>query len=220
MSRPALVLFDIAGTLVADTGLTLKAYRSVLADADLPCDPDWLRSRYGCRKVEVFAELLEQSGRSEPGSEELAARYASTLEACMLESPPVIFPGVDAVFAILRSAGCDLGLVTGFDASTARLFNQIGDWSMEFVVGSDEVLRGRPSPDLVIEALERAGYSDPAHVACVGDTPRDLEMGFNAGCGWNIGVATGSYSMEELRRCPCTHVLESLEELPAVLLGS
>ena len=71
MSRPDLVLFDIAGTLVADTGLTLKTYRSVLADAGLPCDTQWLRSRYGCGKNEVFSELLALSEREQPGSEEL-----------------------------------------------------------------------------------------------------------------------------------------------------
>ena len=220
MRTPALVLFDIAGTLVADTGLTLKAYRSVLAEAALPCDPDWLRTRYGCGKSEVFSELLTRSDRDESEADALSRQYASILEASILESPPSIFPEVDRVFEELRSAGCLIGLVTGFNASTAERLRAAGEWSIDVIVGSDEVERGRPSPDLVIEAMQRAGQLDPNRVACVGDTPRDLQMGASAGCGWNIGVATGSYSEEELRRCLHTHVLRSLQETPGLFKGS
>jgi phosphoglycolate phosphatase len=218
MNKQTLVLFDIAGTLVADTGLTLEAYRSVLAEAALPSDPAWLRSRYGCKKNEVFSELLARSGRDESGADALSREYASTLEALILESPPSIFPEVDRVFEELQSAGCLIGLVTGFNASTAEQLRAAGNWSMDVIVGSDEVEKGRPSPDLVIEAMHRAGQPDPSHVACVGDTPRDLEMGDVAGCGWNIGVATGSYTEEELRQCPHTHVLQDLQDLPCLFI--
>ncbi|MDG1899774.1 MAG: HAD hydrolase-like protein [Phycisphaerales bacterium] len=214
---PSLVVFDIAGTLIHDSTRTLDAYRSVLDREGLPIDVDWIQARIGCSKVSVFEELLRREGRDDVDAQVLARWFAESFESSLASIPPEPFSGVDPLFARLRRDGVGIALVTGFDASTAECIRSSCGWSVDAVVGSDQVPRGRPAPDLVVEAMRRTSVGDVAEVAVVGDTPRDLRMAHAAGCGWNIGVATGASSMDELLGHPHTHLLESLEEMSQVL---
>ena len=214
---PSLAVFDIAGTLVTDTGLTLGAYRTVLDEEGMPFDARWLRDQIGCRKVTVFTELLRLNGRDVSEAERLAGCFAQCINESILQDPPPVLPGVHDAFAALRAHGCLVGVITGFHERTARCLQQVSGWIPDVLVGSDEVEAGRPAPDLVFEAMRRAGVDDVACVASVGDTPRDLDMAAAAGCRWNVGVATGSYSVGELRERPHTSILTSMCELPSIL---
>jgi phosphonatase-like hydrolase len=214
---PSLVLFDIAGTLVGDTGLTIGAYQSVLDAYGLAVDPHWLGDRIGCQKAAVFAEVLHLAGRNDVDPQTLASSFSVAINASIELDPPPVLPGVAEAFAILRARGCLCGLVTGFHTSTAQQLRDEAGWDPDVIVGSDEVAAGRPAPDLVIEAMRRVGLDEVSLVASVGDTPRDLDMANAAECGWNIGVATGSYSVDALLERPHTAVLSSMHELPAAL---
>jgi beta-phosphoglucomutase-like phosphatase (HAD superfamily) len=78
------------------------------------------------------------------------------------------------------------------------------------VVASDEVAHGRPAPDLIYEAMRRAGADDPGRVGVCGDTPSDLEAGHAAGCSMIVGVGHGTHTLEELAAHKHTHLFEDL----------
>jgi phosphoglycolate phosphatase-like HAD superfamily hydrolase len=84
-------------------------------------------------------------------------------------------------------------------------------------VSSDEVQRGRPFPDMVLELMKRLGVEKPRHVAKVGDSPADIEEGINAGCGLVVGIASGTHRTDDLRHYRPHHVIAKLAELPALL---
>jgi phosphoglycolate phosphatase-like HAD superfamily hydrolase len=44
----------------------------------------------------------------------------------------------------------------------------------------------------------------------------DLQAGYNAGAGWNIGMLSGAHSREKLESQPHTHLLGSVAELPGI----
>jgi phosphoglycolate phosphatase-like HAD superfamily hydrolase len=50
----------------------------------------------------------------------------------------------------------------------------------------------------------------------VGDTALDLQAGFNAGVGWNIGVLSGAHDRETLAAAPHTHLIASVAALESV----
>jgi phosphoglycolate phosphatase-like HAD superfamily hydrolase len=83
------------------------------------------------------------------------------------------------------------------------------------IVCADEVARGRPAPDLIHEAMIRAGVGRADRVANVGDTALDLRAGHAAHVRWNIGVLSGAHGSDRLEREPHTHLLESVAELPS-----
>ncbi len=80
-----------------------------------------------------------------------------------------------------------------------------------------ETRRGRPYPDLVLEALLRLQIDDVRAVAVAGDTVSDLVAGTRAGAAIVAGVLTGAHGREQLGSAPHTHILESIAELPALL---
>ena len=73
---------------------------------------------------------------------------------------------------------------------------------------------------MILAAMKRAGVTDPARVAKVGDTPADLQEGTAAGCGFVIGFTNGSHTRGELEAHPHTHLIASLRELLPIVGGS
>jgi phosphoglycolate phosphatase-like HAD superfamily hydrolase len=53
----------------------------------------------------------------------------------------------------------------------------------------------------------------------VGDTASDLLAGSRSGASLVIGVLSGAHARAELARAPHTHLIESVADLPELLLG-
>ncbi|HEY4779115.1 MAG TPA: HAD hydrolase-like protein, partial [Solirubrobacterales bacterium] len=102
----------------------------------------------------------------------------------------------------LAARGVLLGLVTGNIEAAAQIKLARADLNRFFAFGG----YGSDSSDrteLTRRALERGGTVagsplDPAAAIAVGDTPRDVKAGHGAGIRV-VGVATGSYTVEQLR---------------------
>jgi phosphonatase-like hydrolase len=224
-----LVVFDLAGTTVEDGDAVNACFRATLAAWGLEAAPALVNSVMGLPKPEAIRILLEQIGGPggvPPSAERINAiheEFTRGMRAYYATDPAVReIPGAEAAFAALRCSGIKVALNTGFFRPiTEVLLARLG-WHSPAVIDadvtSDEVPRGRPHPDMIRHLMTRLGVLDPRRVAKVGDTKADLEEGSNAGCGLVIGVTTGSYSREQLQACPHTHILESVAEVPALLL--
>ena len=94
-------------------------------------------------------------------------------------------PGTTDVFCTLRDAGILVTLDTGFDRLTLDTIVERLGWAelIDASVASDEVERGRPSPDMVRVLMQKCSVTDPAQVCKVGDSVSDIEEGLNADCG-------------------------------------
>ena len=126
--------------------------------------------------------------------------------------------GVSKLLKELKKENVLLGLTTGnLEPIAYAKLNRAGlnDYFSFGGFGSDSPKR----PCLVEKALERArklhGYMGD-EIFVIGDTPRDVEAAkpFNL---LTIAVATGSYSTQELEKTGADHVLESLEDIHAVM---
>ena len=71
---------------------------------------------------------------------------------------------------------------------------------------------------MIIYALETAGIDDPRSAVMVGDREHDVTGALRAGMEC-IGVLFGYGSREELQHAGAALVVETVEELRAVLLG-
>jgi len=222
-----LLLFDIAGTLIADDARVLRIYREMIADHRLtPRTHAWLLATMGRAKREVFRMMLEPAGAPEgdiprrafglPESdcartiaaleEEFERRLWSDLDA----RPPALLPGAARAVAALSARGITTGYTTGFSRRTAeRLLAETG-LHLEVGAASDEVAQGRPAPDLIFLAMRRASVTNPAEVGVCGDTPGDLEAGARAGCALIVGVLNGTHDRAGLEGDPHTCLLPNL----------
>jgi len=220
-----LVVFDMAGTTVRDDDAVNQCLRAALAAGGLECSRDQINAVMGIPKPAAIASLwCDQRGREASAAEVsgLHQDFLRRMTAFYRTDPGVgEMPGAAAVFGALRAAGIAVALDTGFsrdlvDVILARLgWDQSG--LLAATVASDEVPRGRPFPDLLFEAMKRAGVADVRRVAKVGDTPSDLQEGTAAGCGLVVGVTNGTHTRAQLAVHPHTHLIGSLAELPPLL---
>jgi phosphonatase-like hydrolase len=222
-----LVIFDLAGTTVRDNGdIVGECLRAALAQAGLETDPAAVKGVMGLPKPEAIRRLVAAS----PAHVKLASRiaeihadFAARMRQFYASDPFVAeIPGAAAAFARCRAGGIRVALDTGFsrdilDVVLARLGWRAGE-TIDASLASDEVARGRPHPDLIHRLMEQLGVHDASRVAKVGDTPADLEEGTRAGCGLVIGVTQGSHTRGDLLTSPHTHLVETVREVPALLL--
>jgi phosphonatase-like hydrolase len=215
-----LFIFDLAGTTVCDDGFVHRAFIATAEEIGLRPDDEWVRSRMGVHKQQVLAELLRINGRDTIAAHALAHRFEEHIELQLRRSPPRALPGAAESIAALEALGVRVAFNTGFSAATTRPLLEALDWADRLWVSSDQVERGRPAPDIVLETMRRAGVLDARRVGLAGDTPADLGAGSSAGCDLVIGVGHGTHTLEELRLCPHTHLLPTCDGIPEIVRGT
>lgn len=227
MGTIGLVVFDVAGTTVADDGgQVARCFVEALSAAGVEVASADVDLVMGLAKPEAIRRLLGRSGAPvlEPVVESIHAGFLARMIDHYRNAPGIVeIPGARATFRILRRAGVRVALDTGFsrpilNTVLRRLGWRIGA-DIDATVASDEVDGGRPAPDMIHEAMRRTVVVEPKYVAKVGDTPFDLQEGANARCKLVIGVTSGTYSAEGLRAHPHTHIVASIEDIPAIVLS-
>ncbi len=220
-----LVVFDMAGTTVKDDDTVLRAFQATLASAGVLVSRDEVNAVMGLTKPEAIRRLVSERAGREAAAEIVAllhADFVSRMRAHYADEAEEA-PGASEAFASLHDAGVLVALDTGFDRAIAQPILERLGWHdgglVDAVVTSDEVERGRPYPDLVLEAMRRLGVASASDVAKVGDTPTDLLEGTAASCRYVIGVTRGSHARGELEPFPHTHLVETVADVPALVLA-
>jgi phosphoglycolate phosphatase-like HAD superfamily hydrolase len=216
VSRAA--LFDIDGTLLVTGGAGAVAWQRAFRESHGIDANIEEHTHAGMTDPEiaeiVFREVIGRDG-SEAERAKAIAGYLGHLADAVAESPGYrVMPGIEALLTRLKGQGVPLGIVTGNIESAAQIKLARADLNRFFSFGgygSDS----RDRTELTRKALERgaevAGSPlDPTATFAVGDTPRDVTAGHGAGIKV-VGVATGSYSVEELAEAGADWALESVE---------
>ena len=219
-----LVALDMAGTTVADDGAVEEAFQHALdavglTAGQLAADPkDYIRRTMGQSKITVFTELL---GGDRHRAEQANSAFEDAFDQAVDRGEVWALPGAEACLVDLRNAGMRLCLTTGFSPATRdRIVTALG-WEalVDLVLSPADAGRGRPWPDMILTAVLRLRIDDVAEVAVVGDTSSDLLAGSRSGASMVIGVLSGAHSRSELARAPHTHLVDSVADLPGLLLG-
>ncbi|QNP75403.1 HAD hydrolase-like protein [Streptomyces roseirectus] len=210
-----LVVLDMAGTTVADGGLVERAFTTALGS-----DPDHLahvRATMGESKISVFRHLYGDEIAAQRANAAFEQAYGN-LVADGLVTP---LPGAREAIERITEQGRTVVLTTGFARVTQDALLDALGWrglAALTLCPADAGGRGRPYPDMVLEAFVRTkAAEDVSQVAVVGDTSYDVLSGVRAGAGLVAGVLTGAHDARALRAAGATHVLGSVAELPGVL---
>jgi phosphoglycolate phosphatase len=213
------VLFDIDGTLLVTGGAGAVAWQRAFRelhgiDADIE-----EHTHAGMTDPEIAAIVFrEVIGRDGDEAERAAAiaGYLSHLEDAVNESGGYrVMPGIEALLPRLAGEGVLLGIVTGNIEAAAQIKLARAGLNRFFVFGG----YGSDSSDrteLTRRAVERGGVVagsplDHAATIAVGDTPRDVKAGHGAGIEV-VGVATGSYTVEQLREAGADWALSTVAD--------
>ncbi|HEX2392490.1 MAG TPA: HAD hydrolase-like protein [Solirubrobacterales bacterium] len=201
------VLFDIDGTLITTGGAGGEAWKR--AFVELYGSPLDIRevTESGMTDPEVGRVALQNILGRDPDRRELAtamAHYLRHLSDAVDQSQDYrVMPGIEELLERLVDAGHLLGLTTGNVEAAAHIKLARSGLNRFFSFGgygSDSNQR----TELTRCALDRArlvsgGVLVTDSAISVGDTPRDVAAGHGAGVEV-VGVATGNFSVEELRQ--------------------
>jgi phosphoglycolate phosphatase len=224
MSPPIrLVALDMAGTTVADAGAVEEAFQRALDSVGLTAgslraDPaEYIRRTMGQSKISVFTELL---GGDRHRAEQANVAFELAFDQAVERGEVSAMPGAERALGELRAAGVRLCLTTGFSPATRdRIVAALGwEGAVDLAISPVDAGRGRPWPDMILTAVLRLRIDDVAEVAVVGDTSSDLLAGTRSGASLVIGVLSGAHSRAELADAPHTHLVDSVVDVPELVL--
>jgi HAD superfamily hydrolase (TIGR01509 family) len=201
-------ILDIDGTLV-DTNYhhAIAWFRAFRQHGHVV--PIWRIHRHiGMGGDKLVVALLSEEVEEREGDDIRAAEKALYLTFIEEVEP---LRGARALMEDLRDRGASIVLASSAKADEVDHYLDLLDargladgWTT-----SADVEATKPSPDLVLAALEKAGTKD---AIMIGDSTWDCEAAKAAGIS-SIAVLTGGFSEEELRAAGASEVYSSIDEL-------
>ena len=216
-----LILFDIDGTLCLTGRAGWRAMNRACADVVDADDAMASVEFAGRTDWSILTDIMAKYGRTLDAGllAELRDRYVGYLED-EIRHPGTgvkdVMPGIRPLLDRLQARDdVALALLTGNFIEGARIKLEHFDLWKYFACGAfggDAASRN----DLVPIALARARdcgivNGQPARVLVVGDTPNDIECALVADA-TPVGVATGGYSVEDLRAAGAEIVFKDLSD--------
>ena len=208
------MIFDIDGTLVDTNAAHVEAWRKAFA-----------RQGHDVPVSRIVPEIGKGGDKLVPSvlGEEAEKREGETLRRLQKEEYLAIaarehfrvFPGAREIFPALKARGIRTALATSSDekhldatfASAGVDFRRLADVVATKAKGEPS----KPSPDLVVTAVEKLGFSR-SQCAMVGDTIYDGQACLRAGVAF-LGVLTGGAPEDDLRAAGARAVWKDVAHL-------
>lgn len=220
MKDISLVVFDMAGTTIEDSGQVPAAFTTVLNRHGIAVGEEALRAVRGASKRDAIRQLVTRHKGEQAGAltDEIYRDFRAHLAQLFNAGGVKAMPGVAGTFDWLRGRGIKIALNTGFDRETTDLIIDAVGWRngvADTIICGDDVALGRPAPYLIFRSMEATGVTSVRQVMCIGDTVLDLQAGNNAGIRYVVGVLSGAHRKAQLEQAPHTHLIDSVAALPS-----
>ena len=223
-----LVVFDMAGTTIEDSGQVLGAFLEALRENRIDVSADEVREWMGAPKRQVVSFFVRaRFGEADPDNDTRIERtYADLcriLESRYANDGVRAIPGAEQTFEWLREREIKIALTTGFYRKVRDIILCATGWGDDLIdasICSDDVPQGRPAPYMIFRVMEMTGVTDVRRVVKVGDATLDLLAGVNAGVRGVVGVLSGQQGIEQLGKVEHTHIIPSVAALPNLILDA
>ena len=208
------VIFDMDG-VIADTEHVWDEVREVLvADWGGTYSPDAQRAMMGMSSVEWSRYMHDELGLQQ-SAEEINAEVVRR----MLERYRTALPLVDGAVAVVRELSASLPLAVA-SSSNRPLIDAVLEAAgitayFSATVSSEEVARGKPRPDVYLEAARRLGL-EPGGCAAVEDSANGIRAAAAAGM-WVIAYPNRHYPPDAPSLALADRVITSLGDLVATI---
>ena len=176
---PDAVIFDLDGVLVDSEQLWNAAKQAVVRDAGGQWREDAPRAMMGMSSPEWSAYMREQLG-VEREDEEINGDVVHRIEELYRKQLPVLPGAVEAVRTL--HGRWPLGLASSSNREIIDLVLAVAGLSDQFAVAvsSEEVARGKPAPDVYLEAARLIG-AQPGRCVAVEDSSNGIRAAVAAG---------------------------------------
>jgi HAD superfamily hydrolase (TIGR01509 family) len=207
---PGAVIFDLDGVLIESEVVWNEARRDLVEKAGGTWLADAQQAMMGMSSVEWSRYMHDDLGvRLSP--EEISARVVGSVERLYRERLPLIPGAREAVTAL--AARWPLGIASSANRQIIALVLELADLADCFAVSvsSEEVGRGKPAPDVYLEAARRIAHEPPS-CAAVEDSANGIRAAANAGMSV-IAVPNRAFPPAADALARADVVLSSIEDL-------
>ena len=206
------VVFDLDGVLLDSEQLWDEAREQLARERGGRWHDGAQRDMMGMSSLEWSRYMHETIGLPEP-PEEISREVVKQLTALYREKLPAI-PGAKQAVERL-AADCRLGLASSSNRELIDLALELLGVAdlFEATVSSEEVARGKPAPDVYLEAARRLG-TEPTRAAAVEDSQNGILAAKAAGM-CVIAIPNGHFPPDEQALAQADVTLGSLAELTA-----
>jgi HAD superfamily hydrolase (TIGR01509 family) len=173
------VVFDLDGVLLDTEELWDEARRQIAEERGGRWRDDAQRAMMGMSSREWSRYMHEEVGVPDP-PEQISAEVVRRLESLYRERLPLIPGALEAVRRI--AARWPLAIASSSNRPLIDLFLELTGTADAFraTVSSEEVERGKPAPDVYVEAALRLGI-DPDRCAAIEDSENGIRSAAAAG---------------------------------------
>jgi HAD superfamily hydrolase (TIGR01509 family) len=211
------VVFDLDGVLVQSEELWDAARRELADEHGIEWPDDATDAMMGMSSKEWSRYVHDEVGVPDP-PEEINRRVLEWVEKRYRDDLPWIDGAREAVERI--GAQFPLGLATSSNREIIDIVVEVGGFEdlLKVTVSSEEVGRGKPAPDVYLEATRRMGV-DARQTAAVEDSTNGLLAAQAAGMRV-IAIPNDAHPPAEQGLAAADVVLHSIEELTVgVVMG-
>jgi HAD superfamily hydrolase (TIGR01509 family) len=212
------VIFDLDGVIVDSEHVWDAAREALARERGGRWHEKAQQDMMGMSSVEWSRYMHDVIGLEDP-PEEISAEVIRRLEAIYREELPLVEGAPEAVARLAQR--WPLGLASSSNRPIIDLVLELGGLDRFFraTVSSEEVARGKPSPDVYLEAARRLG-ADPAKTAAIEDSRNGILSARAAGMRV-IAIPNKRFPPGEEALAHSDVVLESIFELaPATVEGN
>ena len=206
------VIFDVDGTIIDSVDLHAEAWRVAFEKFGKNFPFHEIRRQIGkgsdqLLPVFLSAQELDQFGKEldEYRSEIFKRDYLPRVQA---------FAKVRELFQQIKNDGKQIILASSAKADELDTYKKIAriDDLIESETSSEDADKSKPHPDIFQAALAHLQDVAPENAVVIGDTPYDAQAASKANLK-TVGVLSGGWTEEELRRAGCTAIYRDAEDL-------
>jgi HAD superfamily hydrolase (TIGR01509 family) len=211
------VVFDLDGVLVQSEELWDAARKELAEEHGIEWPGDATDAMMGMSSKEWSRYMHDEVGVPDP-PEEINRRVLAWVEKRYREDLPWIPGAREAVRRI--GERFPLGIATSSNREIVDIVVELGGFEdlLKVTVSSEEVDKGKPAPDVYLEATRRMGV-DPRETAAVEDSTNGLLAAEAAGMRV-IAIPNDAHPPAEKGLKVADVVLDSIENLnPGVVVG-
>ncbi|HET9596999.1 MAG TPA: HAD-IA family hydrolase [Anaeromyxobacteraceae bacterium] len=170
------VVFDVDGTLLDTEEPYLRADQELLARRGIPFTREDKRRYVGGGNLDMMADLKARFGLPESPEALAAEKNAIYLE---LARDARAFPEMERFLRRVRARGIPVAAASGSSPAVLHVLLEATGLAalLDAIVSAEEVPRGKPAPDVFLEAARRLGAPAQACVAV-----EDSRPGVEAAC--------------------------------------
>ncbi|GAB4276160.1 MAG: HAD family hydrolase [Candidatus Promineifilaceae bacterium] len=210
------IVFDMDGVLVDSEPLSRQAWEQLAAEYHYTLDDETYRQMVG-RRTEQSVQMFLAACPVPLLPEVVVARKTAYLDAIRAEVGVPVMPGLDEVLTAVNRLGLPWAVATSSRRHHAEEnMAQLG-LSPVIIAAGDEVVHGKPAPDIYLLAAERLGVS-PEVCLAVEDSLPGCQAAMAAGM-LVTAVPNGITKNNDFSGVP--FVLESLytlaQKLPSII---